>query len=223
MNTLDSRSLSYTDCFMQKFSAAGQFVYELLPSTIAGLGHDEDLFTIDIKPRESKGGEPNQHHINVARRNGTLVAEPPRLTIEAGDVVIWNTNDSSITGYVVRGEGKGGRFSSDALQNEAVYSHSFGIPGSYSWLDPHGGSASGVIEVQPVDASDEAAAARWREKLAIGTVITVSDKRVNPSKVKILVGQTVFWAIEKASGMAIADARLVKKTSDRPTETKKKK
>jgi len=223
MNTLDSRSLSYTDCFMQKFSSAGQFIYELLPSTVAGLGHDEDLFTIDIRTKESKGGEPNQHYIKVLRRDGKLVAEPPRLSIEAGDVVIWNTNDSTVTGYVVRGEGKAGRFSSDALQKEAVYSHAFGIPGSYYWLDPHGGPASGVIEVQPVDACNEDAASKWREKLAEGAVITVSDKRVTPAKVKILVGQTVFWAIEKASGMAIADARLVKKPADKPADTKKKK
>jgi len=211
---------------MQKFSAPGQFIYELLPSTVAGLGHDEDQFVIEIRSKESKAADSNQHHVKVQRRDGKLIADPPRLQIEAGDVVVWNTPDSSVAGYVVRGEGKTGRFSSDAMQKEAIYSHSFGIPGIYYWLDPHGGPSNGVIEVQPVDASDEQAATQWREKLAEGTVILVSDKKVTPAKVKILIGQTVFWAIEKASGIAIVDARLINKPSEsksKKTETRPKK
>ena len=213
MNTLDSRSLSYTDCFMQKFSAVGDFIYQLLPVTAVGTGHEEDLFSIQVQAKVAKSSEANQHHVKVERCDGTLVANPPRLTIQAGDVVIWNTPDTSLSGYVIRGEGKAGKFSSDALEKETVYSHAFGIPGQYYWIDPHGGPASGLIDVQPVDASDEEAAAAWREKLAEGTLIVVSGKKVTPAKVKILVGQTVFWAIEKASGLAIVDSRLVAQKS----------
>src|ERR1051325_340769 len=155
MNTLDSRSLSYTDCFMQKFSIAGNFLYRLLPFALSGPGHDEDQYSIEVKPGSTKSREAKQHYVKVELREGQLSASPPQLVIEAGDVVIWNTSDSAIPGYVIRGEGKIGRFSSDALEKEAVYSHAFGIPGEYFWLDPHGGPAQGRIQVDPVDASDE--------------------------------------------------------------------
>lgn len=212
MNTLDSRSLRYTDCFMQKFSAAGEYMYQLLAASGEGFGHDDDRFSIQVRPRESKSSPPTQHHITVVPREGKLVADPPRVEIESDDVVVWNTPDSLVPGYIVRGKGQSGKFDSGAMEGEAAYSHSFGAAGEYIWLDPHGGPATGTIEVQPVDASDEAAAAKWREKLGEGTVIVVSGKKVSPGRIKILVGQTVFWAVEKSSGMAITDARLVSKS-----------
>lgn len=197
---------------MQKFSSPGEVTYQILPSSACGPDHDEHQFTIEVRSRESKDQEGNQHHVRVERRAGKLVAEPQRVVIAPGDVVIWNTQDSSIPGYVVRGTGGARKFGSDALESGSVYTHAFGLPGEYHWVDPQGGSAQGVVEVKPVDGCDDNAAARWREKLGEGVVIVVNGKKASPAKVKILVGQTVFWAIEKASGAAITDARLVSKT-----------
>ena len=52
---------------------------------------------------------------------------------------------------------------------------------------------------------------KWVEGLSRGTLIQVVGEKAEPSKVKIVAGQTVFWAVEKAAGISITDSRLVRK------------
>jgi plastocyanin len=205
MDSLDSRSLRYVDCFAQRFSKPGKVVYEL---TTAGprLPVEQETFTINVAKGASREG--SQHTVVVRPSGGRLRPEPEHLDIEVGDTVLWNTPDASLPGYVVRGKGPGGAFDSSALRDDALYTHAFGLPGTYGWLDANGGELSGEVVVEAPDPRDKRAAERWRDALRTGTLVKVSAKTVRPRSVTILLGQTVFWAVSGAGGVTITDARL---------------
>jgi plastocyanin len=212
MDTLDSRSLRYINCFAQKFSTPGHVHYRI--STLAGaclpLG-DEGEFIIDVKARSDSSGDSEQHDVQVRRDGNKFVADPPHLEIHAGDMVLWNTADPGITGYVVVGKGSGGKFDSSALNSEAVFTHAFGTPGEYKWVDANKGKISGVIHVRSLDPKDKDQCQKWLSTLERGALITIAGDSVSPEKMEILTGQTVFWAVQKASGISITDSRLVSK------------
>lgn len=212
MDTLDSRSLSYIDCFAQRFPTAGKVHYRL--STLAGaclpVGDDGE-FSIEVKARSDKGGEPEQHNVQVFKKGNKFVAEPSHLEIRAGDMVLWNTPDPGVSGYVVVGEGAGGKFSSSALSEEALFTHAFGTPGEYKWVDANKGKLSGVVVVRSLDTKNKDECQKWLSALEQGSVIVIEGDTVRPKKVEILAGQTVFWAVQKAAGISITDARLVAK------------
>jgi plastocyanin len=210
MDTLDSRSLRYIDCFAQKFSTPGHVHYQI--STLAGAClplEEEAEFTIDVRARSEKGGETRQHDVQVRREGKKFVAEPSRLEVHAGDMVLWNAPDPTTPGFVVTGEGAGGKFDSSALTTEAVYTHAFGTPGEYKWVDAHKGKISGVINVRSLDPKDKNQCEKWLSTLEEGTLILIEGDSVRPKKIEILTGQTVFWAIQKASGISITDSRLL--------------
>ncbi len=53
----------------------------------------------------------------------------------------------------------------------------------------------------------------WKKLLKVlqePIVILVRGDEVRPTETQATVGQTVFWAVERSSGIAITDARLVK-------------
>jgi plastocyanin len=212
MDTLDSRSLRYIDCFAQKFATPGHVHYRI--STLAGaclpVG-DEGEFTIDVKARAEKSGESQQHDVQVRREGNKFVADPPHLEIHAGDMVLWNTPDPGVTGYVVVGRGSGGKFDSSALNSDAVFTHAFGTPGEYEWVDANKGKISGVIHVLSLDPKDKEQCQKWLATLEQGSLITIEGDSVRPEKIEILTGQTVFWAVQKAPGISITDSRLVVK------------
>lgn len=217
MDTLDSRVLRYTDCFAQKFTSPGQVKYQITISGGTFLPLDPDhVFTIEVK-EGAQGAKPkpddeNESHEVTVRRDGQkFIADPPALQISVGDVVLWRTNDSSTPGFAIRGEGKGNSFDSSALTGNSLYTHAFGIPGEYKWVDANGGPVSGVLQVNPLPSDDKKERDKWIKNLSIGLLITVNGNSATPNNIKMAVGQTVFWAIEKASGITITDARLVPK------------
>jgi plastocyanin len=214
MDSLDSRSLRYVDCFAQRFPRAGTVVYEL--TTLAGalLPGRSQTFTIKVA-KGRQGGHP-QHHVAVRQVDGSLRAEPDTLEIAAGDMVVWHTADAKLPGYVVRGKGAGTSFDSSALRDEAIFTHAFGRPGTYEWVDAHGSDVGGQVVVEAADTRDARASERWRAALAEGRMVRVSAKSVRPRKVEIVVGQTVFWAVKDAGGVSITDARLIPGDPDAP-------
>lgn len=216
MNDLDSRSLQYVDCYAQRFAEPGTVEYEL--TTLAGtcLPLGSETFTIDVAEAPKRKGV--QHSVVVRRVEGALRAEPARLQIEAGDMVLWNTQDASVAGYVVRGEGAGGGFDSSAIRHEAVYTHAFGLPGTYEWRDAHGSGLAGEIVVELLDCRDAKVAARWHQALKSGSLVTIRGKTARPRKVEILAGQTVFWSVENTEGISITDARLLPHPQPAPAE-----
>jgi plastocyanin len=211
MDIFDSRSLRYIDCFAQKFSSAGKIKYRLTTTAGACLPIDEDIFTIDVVKPKNDEKLSEQHNIIVRREEQRFVADPPHLKIEAGDTVLWNSPDPSAPGFVVRGKGADGIFDSSALTSEAVYTHAFGMPGDYEWVDANGKNVRGVIHVRSLDPNNRDECKKWMNSLKNGTLIMINENEVQPDCIEILTGQTVFWAVQKAAGISITDARLVRK------------
>lgn len=217
MDILDSRALRYTDCFAQKFTSPGQVQYQITTSGGTFLPLDPDhVFTIEVKerPKEAKpkaDDEGETHEVTVRRDGQQFTADPPKLQISVGDVVLWRANDPATPGFAIRGEGKGSSFDSSALTANSLYTHAFGTPGEYRWVDANGGPVSGVLRVNPLPSDDKKERDKWIKNLSIGLLVTVNGNSATPNDIKMAVGQTVFWAIEKASGITITDARLVPK------------
>lgn len=212
MDTLDSRSLRYIDCFAQHFTTPGKVIYRI--TTLAGAClpvEERGEFTIEVKAQTEKGGEGQQHNVQVLKKGDKFVAEPAHLEIRAGDMVLWNTPDPGISGYAVVGRGPGGSFNSTALTSEALYTHAFGTPGEYKWVDANNGKVSGVIIVRSMDSKNQEECAVWTDALSKGSVIIIEGDNARPRKLEILTGQTVFWAVQKAPGISITDARLIMK------------
>jgi plastocyanin len=212
MDTLDSRCLRYTDCFAQKFSHLGGISYRLATAAGACLRvekDDKDVFTIDVAERGDPAKSGQQHDVTVRQEGNRLLADPPHIKIKAGDVVMWNAPNPATPGYNVRGEGAGFTFDSAEMTSEAIYTHAFGTPGTYRWTDAIGGTVSGVVEVQSVDAAKREDCEKWLAALGNGTLIHIVGDEAKPDSVQIMPGQTVFWAVERASGVCITDERLI--------------
>lgn len=217
MEILDSRALRYTDCFAQKFTSPGQVQYQITTSGGTFLPLDPDhTFTIEVKEgaKEAKpkaDDEGESHEVTIRRDGQQFVADPPKLQISVGDVVMWRTNDPATPAFALRGQGKGGAFDSSSLTGNSLYTHAFGTPGEYRWVDANGGPVAGVLQVNPLPSDDKKERDKWVKNLSIGLLVTVNGDSATPNNIKMAVGQTVFWAIEKASGITITDARLVPK------------
>jgi hypothetical protein len=205
---LDSRSLTYVDCFAQRFPSTGSISYRLSSAPLPCPLPDADVFTIEVRERGA-GGEGTQHDVTVRVKDGRLVADPPRLTIQQQDVVLWNAPDASTPGFAVQGDSEGFSFSSAALRSECLYSHAFLTPGDVKWVDANGGPTSGRIRVQSVDSSDPEACRQWSESLEKASVITVEGETARPERLEVLTGQTVFWAIANTRDITITDERLI--------------
>lgn len=203
MNTLDSRWLRHGDTFLQKFSRTGRYTYDF-----GQLPKGRGRFTIEVKERTERK-EPQQHYVAVRREKDgrTLSALPRELSIEAGDVVLWSAAGSSVPGFSVNGwSDTDASFSSAALTREAVYTHAFGSAGVFQWRDARNERIRGTVAVAAVETDNME---RLRERLAEGTVVLIRGDEVSPAEVKIIAGQTVFFAVEQAEGITITDARLL--------------
>lgn len=210
LDTLDSRTLGRTDCYGQRFMRAGTYAYNVLP---AGGHHitDERPFTIEVRER---GGEARmeQHTVVVRYADGRFTPEQPEITIQEGDLVLWNCPDRAVP-YVVAGDRE--FFASDRLTNECGYSHAFGSAGEYRWTDAYGSQLAGLVRVKDPHVEDHGELQRWQESLKKGTVVMIEGARTEPQEVEIVIGQTVFFAVTKTSGVSITDERLLHRTTRR--------
>jgi plastocyanin len=223
MNSLDSRFLRLGDCYAHKFGKPGTARYVLSAAAGHCMPTGDGAYTITVGPRASKAATSRQHNVLVRLKNSILVAEPPALHIDAGDMVLWHTPDGAAHGFAVIGEGDAGNFNSGALTDESVYTHAFGLPGLYEWVDAHGGRVRGQILVKTVEAKKLNDCKKWLEALGNGSLITINGEKAEPKQVEILAGQTVFWAVQKASGISITDAKLLLHKSPAKTEAPLKK
>lgn len=210
MDNLDSRLLRYTDTFVKRFSEPGHVEYRFGLGGPIAISQDRKPFTIDVKPPKQNKEKNKQHNLVVRREGGRLIANPMNLEIVVGDMVLWHTPDSQIPGFAIQGRMKGKTFESATLRDEMIFSHAFGLPGEYHWVDGYGGNLSGVIYVEMVQGTSDKASLRWQKALREGTLIHIRGTSVEPKEVKILVGQTVFWVVEESDGICIADARIAK-------------
>jgi plastocyanin len=210
MNQLDSRALAFTDCFAQRFENPGEVTYEVVHAAGAMIDLKERPFRIEVAPAGGDSREAEQHDVVVRWAGRTFAVEPAELKIAAGEVVLWHTPDAKAPGFLVRGAGPDGDFSSAALGQNAVYTHAFGLAGDYRWVDANGSRVGGQVRVREVDGKDKRAMGTWANAIAKPTLVTISGDRVEPEQVRIYVGQTVFFAVEKAPGVTITDSRIAK-------------
>ena len=210
MHTLDSRSLRVGNCFGQKFPVAGTVRYfisagAMIPSAAT---RTEGGYLIEVMPAGS--GQPKQYNVAVTMKDGALTVSPEKLQIYAGEGVLWHTTDPAVAGFQVAGVGKGLHFDSASIQNDAVFTHAFGVPGKYEWTDPNGSGVGGTIDVEAPEMKTPDDRDAWFETLKKPGAIKIKGKSSSPANVKITVGQTVFWSVTESSGVAITDRRLVR-------------
>jgi plastocyanin len=205
VTNLDSRLLSYINTFGRRFDEPGQVRYRIVSAAVVCQPARNDFpFSIDVA--DGKGGE--QHDITVELKGDRLVADPPQLSIADGDVVLWHSL-SSTPGYAVQGEGKAGSFDSSSFTAGMLYTHAFGAPGEYEWVDAINRSVSGMVKVTALDSGDRKQCGEWMEALERGTLVVIDGNRSDPPEVSIVAGQTVFFAVTAADGITITDSRLV--------------
>jgi len=209
MDTLDSRTLGYFDLYIRRFTSPGEHPYAL---GAAALDPFSAEFPFTVLVGDAASAAPVQHDVDVHREAGGLRADPAEVRCAPGDTVRWHSVDARTPRYVVRGTGPSGRWGSGRLESGTVYSHLFGLPGEYRWLDPLGNALSGTVEVAyPPPSEDPADFAAWRDAIRTISLVTIRGDSATPTATKVLVGQWVVFGVEEApgGGMAIADHRLV--------------
>jgi hypothetical protein len=110
-------------------------------------------------------------------------------------------------GFRVRGRIGDELIDSASLRTESIFTHAFGVPGTYEWADANGSGLRGQVRVIMPEAA--AGHDEWLSRLERGTLVHVRGERAEPGSVDILVGQTVVWAIEDAPGVSITDTDLI--------------
>ena len=207
MDTLDSRVLSYVDCFARRFAKAGTVKYGITSASVRCGLHDEDAFVIEVKERREPGGEGSQHDVTVKMKGARFAVEPAKLSIQAGDVVMWHAANSGVPGFIVSGQADDQRFSSASLEAESLFTHAFGVPGTYEWGDAGKSKIGGRIVVKDLDTQSKEDCEKWMKSLSQGALVTIKGK-ADPQQVEIVTGQTVFFAVVDAPGITITDQRL---------------
>ena len=210
MNSLDSRFLRYGDTFGQKFSQPGRYSYRFGLSAFGQLAVAGRDFIINVEPIKDNPNnrKARQHDVVVRREDKQLKADPPELTIGVGDVVLWGASDSTIPGFSIGGYSKNDSFHSAALARGAVYTHIFGSPGEFNWEDANGHHVSGTVTVTMPETGSQEELEYYRKRLSEGVLVLIRGQEVEPKRVEISVGQTVFFAVEKADGVTITDHSL---------------
>jgi len=215
MNTLDSRFIRLGNCFAHRFSAPGTFTYVLSPLPVSLAARDDDpaAQTVIVRPgdddTEEQSAGQRQHYIRVTMASSGLRARPAELRVTAGDLVIWSADGSVTYGFRVRGRIGDELVDSASMRTESVFTHAFGLPGSYEWADANGSRLHGQVHVDTPDASR--GHEEWLSRLEQGTLIHVRGAHAEPESVRIHVGQTVVWAVEDAPGVTITDTTLITK------------
>ncbi|WP_322778464.1 hypothetical protein [Frankia sp. Cas4] len=207
MSALDSRALTYLDCYGQRFDSPGTIRYAV-GGPLASCLHVDDLaFTVEVE--QSKGGEPRQHDVTIQHNGRAFSASPAMLRIATGDVVLWHAHDSSSPPYAVWGEGAGGTFSSTSLRSGALYTHAIGTAGEIEWADARRAAVRGRIRVRDLDSRDPEACERWSSLLREGAVVVINADRADPAELDLISGQTVFFAVIGGDGISITDTAVL--------------
>jgi len=212
LDTLDSRALRAIDCYGQRFMREGSFAYHVLPAGGAAVNLERP-FKIDVATRKSEG-RMTQHHVSLSWDGRRFEPDTKTvLQIESGDLISWNCPDQQAPAFEVAGDK--GFFGSASLVNECGYSHAFGLPGAYRWIDMNGSGLSGVVRVTAAQCAKREDLAHWRAQLGKAALVMIQQGKAEPAEVDVVVGQTVYFAVVAGPGITITDARLV---HDRPED-----
>jgi len=222
---LDSRALRNTDCYGQRFMKPGTYPYALVPAGGAGASANFP-YVVEVVEKSEKGDRDMRQATVTVRfvkerqgdccdertyGPGRFVPDQERVTIEAGDMVVWNSPDAATRPFTV--DGRKEFFGSAALTNECGYTHVFTTPGEHEYVDANGSGLRGVVRVADPQPRTKDELRAWQARLGEGTLVMISDGRPEPAEVEIMLGQTVFFAVVKGPGVTITDAALVEQRS----------
>ncbi|HEX6368200.1 MAG TPA: hypothetical protein VF006_04675 [Longimicrobium sp.] len=209
MDTIDSRTLGYFDCFFQQFTSAGTVRYSLGVGD-AHPGPEGAPFTIVV--RGEPGREPAQLDITVCARNGRLEPDRAEAEIAPGDVVMWHAERSQTPLFSVQGTGPAGAWGSSSLVSDSIFAHTFGLPGEYRLANAHDGTLLAVVAVKnPPPFREPGDHGAWLASLETGAVIAIESPASRVQRKELRVGQTLVFAIRDVPdpGITITDERLL--------------
>ncbi|MEZ5092148.1 hypothetical protein [Nocardioides sp.] len=217
---LDSRALRNTDCYAQRFMKPGLYPYALVPAGGAG-GNGEHPYVVEVVEKSGRE-DRDMHQTSVSVRfvkerhgeccderysdPGRFVPDQERVTVEAGDMVVWNSPDAATRPFAVEGQKE--FFGSTALTNECGYTHVFTTPGEHTYVDALGSGLKGVVRVADPQVKDRDGLRAWQSRLGEGTLVMINEGRPEPAEVDIMLGQTVFFAVVTGPGVTITAAGL---------------
>ena len=141
--------------------------------------------------------------VSLTAHGAKFTPDAENLKIEAGDLVTWNCPQREAVAFAITGDAD--FFQSTRLVTECGYSHAFGRAGEYEWVDAYGTGPRGVVRVHDPECRTQDDFAGWREQLAKGALVMISDGKVEPAEVDIFTGQTVFFAVVTGPGVSITD------------------
>lgn len=214
MNSLDSRHLRLGDTFAHRFLRPGTYRYAVGVRGCAAVSEHQAKFEI-IVADEAGPAVPKTEYVKVAF-DGAFEIDRPSVSIRRGDVVLWSTTSFTAPGFAVLGSAGDAGFDSSELHDNSIYSHAFGAPGEIEWADPNEPNLHGTIIVQDQRCRSHEERTAHMERLREPTLITLEGREAHPSQVRIVVGQTVFFAVRSGNGVAIADRRLFAALNPQP-------
>lgn len=215
-NEFDSRTLSFTDAYGQRFMKAGRYKYHIHPAA-SKMMVNERPFSVKVVDAP-RGHKMEQHTVMVEVRGKSFAPPKSNLTIKVGDIVLWCCRNPQAPLFQVSGSKE--FFSSGQLSNECGYAHAFGVAGEYHWVDAFGGGASGTVRVHAPKSEADKELDKWKRKLKKGSLVMINGGKTEPAEIDIDVGQTVYFAIIRSEGMSITDTRLTRTVKAVPCEQK---
>jgi plastocyanin len=215
MNSLDSRYLKLGDTFAHCFTHPGTYHYGVAaPGGIAPPGHHSGF---EIEVATQKGATSTTHYVTVAWTNGAFTVDPTTLHIKNNDVVLWSTASAATPGFAVQGRSKNAHFDSAEMPANSMYSHAFGVTGELAWCDAANPKIGGsiTVTVPPAIHTDEHRA-NYMKTLSEAVVVMIDAPKVHPKRVKVVLGQTVFFAVRTGSRISIVDKALLSALNPQP-------
>ncbi|SMX33026.1 hypothetical protein [Actibacterium lipolyticum] len=216
MYALDSRVLGPLNCYMQKVTEPGEFVFEIRMSA-GGFLPMADASANRIKVKANKANAAKlrssgkQHMVPLKHADGGFQVGDMPKEVEQGDAILFHQPDRNAPAFSVAGRVGKTTFSSTELRDQVVYTHAFGLPGRYEWVDANGSGVGGVIIVENEPAEGKDGAERAMKRMGEGVLVHIVGNKVKPKEVRIATGQTVFFAVEDADGITITDKTLLRR------------
>jgi plastocyanin len=205
VDDLDSRALRYCDTYGQRFMRSGTFSYHILPAGTAPLT-DRRPYRIDVHDAPA-GTKMKQHMLVVHHEKDRFWLDTRELNIKVGDLVTWSCREPSAAPMQVIGDKE--FFDSSRLRNECGFAHAFGRAGEFEWVDAFGSGLQGVVQVCDPKCQSASDIESWKKQLKTGTVVMINGRKAEPQRVRVLTGQTVYFAVVKGPGISVTDRRIV--------------
>jgi plastocyanin len=215
MNSLDSRYLRLGDTFAHRLTKSGRYHYGVgAPGGIAPSSHHAKF---EIVVAAEKGATSQTHYVTVAWANGAFSVEPANLHIKNNDVILWSTASAATPGFAVQGSSKDAHFDSAEMPANSMYSHAFGVTGEIAWSDAADPKIGGFIVVSaPPEIRTDQHRMDYVNKLSEASIVMIDAPKAHPKRLKVVLGQTVFFAIRSGHGISIVDKTLLAALNPQP-------